>query len=180
MDNNYKNEILIIYKIELYSVLTNKDWTVRRTLSNFNQLHNALSKGFLNYPSFPDGIYINSRSSQSDGNNARLNLQRYLQQLLERAELINSSHLRQFLELENHITDYMVFQPLLINEISTESMEVTSIAYSSYQNLLFAGFAYSSNTSTISSYFNSISSLFNNSYLGMINIYNMVKSSYGE
>jgi hypothetical protein len=102
-----------------------------------------------------------------------------LSEILVRADLINSSHLKQFLELENHLTDFQSFQPLLINEIDT-SMEVTDIYFSKRQDLLFTGLAYSSSSDKISSYISSLSSLWNSTHLGGFCIYHLVKSNYGE
>ena len=162
-------------QIELRSELTNRDWAVHRTLENFKALNSALYKGFLNMPVFP----IVPLHTEQDLNVLRLSLQNYLKELTIRPDTINSLHVKNFLELENHFTSYMQLQPMLLNEIC-EEMEVTDICFSKPQKLLFTGLAYSSSSGRIRSYMNSLSSLWNNSNLGGFGIYPLVTSSYGE
>lgn len=138
-------------------------------------MNDSLLKGFFNVPIYP----IVQIKDENSANVLRLALQNYLCEILVRGDLINSLHLKQFLELENHLTNYQLFQPLLINEIDT-SMEVTDIYFSKRQDLLFAGLAYSSSSDKFSSYISSISSLWNSTYLGGFCIYHIVKSNYGE
>ncbi len=109
----------------------------------------------------------------------RIEVQNFLNTLIDRADLINSSHVKAFLELENHQHDFMLFCPLLINEIN-ENMEITDFQFNPTNSLLFVGTAFSADTGRLSSYISTFSSLWNNSFLGEISVYHIAKSNYEE
>jgi hypothetical protein len=167
--------MVVIFHIDLSSSISMQNWQVVRSLEDFKILNHKFVKGFLD---LPNTVFV-SPSSEQDVIILRVSLQNYLQELISRADVMNSQHLKVFLELENHCPSYMQFQPMLLNEISDE-MEVSDIYFCKSQQLLFTGMAYSSSSGRLSSYFNSISSLWNNSYLGALGIYHLAKSSYGE
>jgi hypothetical protein len=152
-----------------------QSWEVVRSLEDFKILNHNFFKGFLDVPQFP----VVTLNSEQDVNVLRLSLQNYLIELVSRADVINSQHMKIFLELENHSSSYMNLQPMILNEI-LEDMEVLDIYFCKSQKLLFTGMGYSSSSGRISSYFNSISSLWNNTYLGALGIYHLATSSYGE
>ena len=110
----------------MYSSISNKDWVITRTLLEFKNLNSSL-KGLLNVPSYP----LLSLKSDNDVNILRLALQNYLQDSIEKPCLINSLHFKNFLELENHLTDYMLSEPLLLSEISDSSIRAHT---SDFQN----------------------------------------------
>jgi len=154
---------------------------VSKTIYNIKELYYILIKTHTNLPdlNFLFSINWTKISSNQDIDLLRIEIQNFLNTLIERAELINSSHVKTFLELENHQQDFFSFCPLLINQIH-ENMEITDFRFSQTNSLLFVGTAYSANSGTISSYFSSISSLWNNSFLGEISIYHLAKSNYEE
>lgn len=170
-----KSEKMMMFHIELNSYISNTSWEVVRSYSDFINLNINLIKGFLDVPALPKLVV----KSEQDANVLRLSLHNYLLELVGRADFINSQHLKNFLELDHHCTSFMQFQPMLLHELS-EEMEVIDINFCSSQKLLFVGMAYSSITGRISSYFNSISSLWSNSNLGAFSIYHIATSSYGE
>lgn len=165
----------------MISEITKKDWRVSRTIFNIKQLYHSLKKSFLDIPdlNFLFSANFNRISKQQDMNLLKLEIQNFLNEIIDRADTINSPLIKAFLELENHQHDFMLFQPLLINEIS-ESMEITDFQFSRSNSLLFVGTAYSSDTGRISSYITSFSSLWNNTLLGEISIYHIAKSNYEE
>jgi hypothetical protein len=154
---------------------------VSKTIYNIKELYYILIKTHTNLPdlNFLFSINWTKISSNVDLDQLRIEIQNFLNTLIERAELINSYHVKTFLELENHQQDFLLFRPLLINEIH-ENMEITDFRFSPTNSLLFVGTANSANAGSFSSYFSSISSLWNNSFLGEISIYHLAKSNYEE
>jgi hypothetical protein len=168
----------MIYHLDLFSNLTNKTWIVPRSLFQFKQFFNHLKEHHFNLPQFPGNLYVNNLSNPFD--KQRQQLEEFLKNILDRSDLINSLIVKNFLELENHFPDYMIFQPLLLVDIKDYKMEVTDVHFCSLENLLFIGYANSSTTGRLSSYLNSLSSLWESSYMGAMSIYHMAKSNYGE
>jgi len=103
----------------------------------------------------------------------------FFNEIIDRADLINSSHVKTFLELENHQNEYMLYQPLLLNEL-VESMQISDFYFHPSSSLLFVGTAHSTDTGTLSSYVSSFSSLWNSTFLGAIAVYRIVKTNYEE
>lgn len=174
-----QGESIVVFYIDMFSYITDKYWTVMRSLFNFQQLYNVLEKGFLNLPLIPNNIFTNYINQENEINRQKYNIEIFLKKILERSDLINSTYLKTFLELENNFPDYMLFQPLFLHKI-TSSMEVTDIIFSSNENLLFTGHGLSTSTGGFSSYLTSLSSLWDAKNLGQLGIYHMARSNYGE
>jgi hypothetical protein len=106
-------------------------------------------------------------------------LENYLRIIASKPYCINSIYVKNFLELEHHFPDYNTFQPMLLSIINDAHfrMDITDIVY---QDFLFVGFAMGTSTTVLSTYFNNIRSIFNNSTLGGLSIYSISQSDYGE
>jgi hypothetical protein len=106
-------------------------------------------------------------------------LENFLRILASKPYCINSIYVKNFLELEHHFPDYNQFQPMLLSIINDAhfKMEISDMVF---REFLFVGFAFSTATNTIASYFNNIRSLMNNSTLGGLSIYSITQSEYGE
>lgn len=74
--------------------------------------------------------------------------------MIKRPDFINSVHLKNILQLDNHYPDFNLFQPLMLFELFDFPMSITNFAFSKRNNLLFVGLGEKSLTSKISTILN--------------------------
>jgi hypothetical protein len=75
-------------------------------------------------------------------------------ELIRRPDFINSIHVKNMLQIDNHYPDFHLFQPLMLFELFDFPMNITNFAYSKRHNLLFVGLGEKSLSSKISTILN--------------------------
>ena len=106
-------------------------------------------------------------------------LENFLRIITSKPYYINSVHLNEFLELDYHFHDFMLFQPTLLTSIKDSyfKTEVSDLFYCREHSLLIASYKYSE---SLYGLFSGITSLWADSLLGGVSLYYLETSEYGE
>lgn len=144
-----------------------------------------LSKFFIKVPSFPSKS-VTKVTSITELTKRRDNLNQFLKDLVKRSDLISNIYVIKFLKLENHFSDFNLFQPLLLYNLDDLPYPVTAFHFDKRTNLMFIGLSNSSISGKINNYFSKFK-LFSNkdsgagiNISGVLMIYNLIKNNYGE
>ena len=207
--DEYKDRVIgiehvIFYKIELSSSLSQKNWEVYRSLEEFKNLYLIYKKLFLDAPyiSWPDTTKlikepIIHRQLISD-------LDKYMNEILEKPGLLTPQFLVEFLELKNHYYDLTIYKPLLrydsnSDEMYSNKLSINDIIFLEEPKLLLVGTGVSEgeeylienndfdNNNSKFNFLNKIGKIFNynkgeksNLCRGKFYIYNLIKNNNFE
>lgn len=114
------------------------NWTVQKRYSNFFDLHAEItSLAYTNLPSFPAKKFFMS-NAQIEARKSQL--ERYLQELVERKDTRNSGPIRTFLGLDEYFPELLFNKPKLIVQKKLEKREqITSCEYIERYNMYILG-----------------------------------------
>ena len=152
-----------------------------RNFSQFKQLNKDLSSlySYLDQSNQKFYTFINISEYHLQTLNVEpslIILENFLRIITSKSYFINSIYLKEFLELENHFHDFMLFQPTLLTFIKDSyfKTEISDLFYCKEHSLLIAGYRYSD------SLYGLFSSLWSDTLLGGLSIYYLETSEYGE
>jgi hypothetical protein len=114
----------VIYNIELFSEITNKKWSVFHSIQDFKDLIYNLSSICINPP---DDSSFKSLEKEEAGSSSIIDkvsstIIEFMNNILYRSDIFNSSYFTEFFQLENHIED------LKKNEVK-EQFHITNLKY---------------------------------------------------
>eukprot|EP01017_Pseudomicrothorax_dubius_P028231 TRINITY_DN3344_c0_g1_i5.p1 TRINITY_DN3344_c0_g1~~TRINITY_DN3344_c0_g1_i5.p1 ORF type:complete len:282 (-),score=74.70 TRINITY_DN3344_c0_g1_i5:62-907(-) len=138
-----------------YEVVVNsrdgKKWELEKRFKDFDTLHQALKRVFSNIPDLPSkSLWTLSEAAQIE--RRREQLEKYMQLLVGRPDILNSEVMRMFLQIENFAPDAVVNPPKLLQEISSFVLGVRDFKYEVEKGLLFVGISDMNPASRIDSY----------------------------
>ena len=116
-------EHVIFYKIEIFSSLSGKRWDLYHSYSEFNDLYLVYQKYFLNVPQIDFGKFSPKIVNQPLIHREliqKLNL--FINNVIKKPALITSPYIINFLKLQNHFNDILLYKPLLLYDSSDERM----------------------------------------------------------
>ena len=199
-------EHIIFYKIELSSSLSGKKWDIYHSFQEFNDLYVIYQKLFLDVPTIN---WTNSKTIMKEPIIHRQlisQLHSFMNDILKKPALLTSSFIVEFLELQNHFNDILIYKPLLrydsnYDEMYTNNLCINSVLFIEESKLLLVGTGLGKdekiedinnniNNNKSSKYFgfiNKIGKIFKKEKEEMINtcrgkfyIYNIIHNNNGE
>lgn len=208
--DDYKDKVVgkehvIFYKIELFSSLSGKRWDLYHSHSEFKDLYMVYQKFFLDVPEIDFGKFSPKIVNQPLVHRefiSKLNL--FINTIIKKPALITSCYIINFLKLQNHFDDILLYKPLLLYDSNDDRMNesvlnqnklsINAIYYLYETKLLFIGTGtneetmYNSMMKKISKLFKSQDPTFgtygtentNNICKGQFIIYNIINNNNGE
>ena len=147
--DEYKDKVvgkehILFYKIELSSLLSGKKWDVYRSFQEFNDLYLIFQKLFLDIPII---IWTNSKTIRKEPIVHRQlisQLNSFINSLLKKPALLTSSFIIDFLELQNHFNDIIIYKPLLrydsnYDEMYNNNLCINNVLFLEESKLLLVG-----------------------------------------
>ena len=208
--DDYKDRVVgkehvVFYKLEIFSSLSGKRWDLYHSYSEFQDLYLVYQKYFLNVPEINLGKLTPSLINQPLAHKeiiSKLNL--FINNIIKKPALITSCYIINFLKLQNHFEDILLYKPLLLydsnddrmneNVLNKNKFSINAIYYLYDAQLLFIGTGineetiYNSMMKKISKLFKSQDPTFgtygtenqNNICKGQFIIYNLINNNNGE
>ena len=147
--DEYKDRVIgkehvIFYKIELSSSLSGKKWDVYHSYQEFNDLYTIYHKLFLEVPFISWGYSKNIRNEPIVHRDLIKQLNSFINELLKKPSLLTSSFLVEFLELQNHFNDILIYKPLLrydsnYDEMYSNNLCINDVLFLEESKLLLVG-----------------------------------------
>ena len=129
----------IFYKIDLYSKLSNKSWSVTHKYMDFYELNLIFEKYYVSPPYFLSGAMVGTEGV-SDVLHRKTMLNQYIKDVCNRSDLMTSIYCLKFLKLENHYELLMSYYPKELYYFKDQLVLPISVSYFLEQaNLLFIG-----------------------------------------
>ena len=144
ISSNYETKINemreeVYFKIDLYSKLSNKSWSVSHKYMEFFELNLIFEKYYVSPPYFGGGVLVGSEG-MSDIMHKRTLLNHYIKEVCNRSDLMTSIYCVKFLKLENHYELLMSYYPRELYYFKNQLVLPISVSYFLEQaNLLFIG-----------------------------------------
>ena len=195
-------EHIIFYKMEIFSSLSGRRWDLYHSYNEFYDLYLVFKKYFLDIPDIDFGKYSPKIIEQPLVHKeliSKLNL--FINSIIKKPALITSFYIINFLKLQNHFSDILVYKPFLLydskEDINNESvfnsnkLSINAIYFIKAPKLLLIGTGLNED-SMYNSVKNKISKIFkskepnygapnsNNICRGQFIIYNIIKNNNGE
>ena len=198
-------EHVVFYKIEIFSSLSGRRWDLYHSYSEFYDLYLVYKKYFLDIPDINFGKFSPKIVDQPLVHKeliSKLNL--FINSIIKKPALITSIYIINFLKLQNHFSDILVYKPFLMYDSKNDTMNesafnlnklsINAIYYIKDPKLLLIGTGLNEN-SFYDSIKNKISKLFktqdpsygtygtanvNNVCRGQFIIYNIIKNNNNE
>ena len=126
--DDYKDRVIgtehvVFYKIEIFSSLSGKKWDIYRSYSEFYNLYLVYHKFFLDVPEINFGKISPKIVNQPLLHKELINkLNLFINNIIKRPALITSCYIINFLNLQNHFDDILLYKPLLLYDSSDERM----------------------------------------------------------
>lgn len=162
---------IVKYQVDISSNISNRKWSVYRTLDDFQTVLSDLNQNCLNLPQPPKifGLKETSQNLTFIGKE----FEEHLKILIHRADVYNSIIIQEFFEIVNHFEKVNQFTPSLVFSIKNIRLEITDMLYYEKENLLFVTTAKTSNKNFIQStrFFKNISNYFKRDNEGEIILY---------
>jgi hypothetical protein len=129
----------VFYKIDLYSKLSNKSWSVSHKYMDFFELNLIFEKYYVSPPYFISGSMLGTEGV-SDVLHKKTILNQYIKEVCNRSDLMTSIYCVKFLKLENHYELLMSYYPKELYFFKDQLVLPISVSYFLEQaNLLFIG-----------------------------------------
>ena len=198
-------EHVVFYKIELFSSLSGRRWDLYHSYSEFYDLYLVYKKYFLDIPDINFGKFSHKIVNQPLVHReliSKLNL--FINSIIKKPALITSIYIINFLKLQNHFSDILIYKPYLMYDSKNDTMNesafnlnklsINAIYYIKAPKLLLIGTGLNED-SFYNSVKNKISKLFktqdpsygtygttnsNNVSRGQFIIYNIIKNNNNQ
>ena len=129
----------VFFKIDLYSKLSNKSWSVTHKYMEFFELNLIFEKYYVSPPYFISGSMVGNEGV-SDILHKKTILNQYIKDVCDRSDLMTSIYCVKFLKLENHYELLTSFYPRELYYFKDQLVLPISVSYFLEQaNLLFIG-----------------------------------------
>ena len=92
-------KIVTFYDLEVTSNISKKSWILQKRYNEFKALHSTLSKIYVNLPPIPGTTFFKVKSSEKL-NKRKTDLEKFLQECVQRRDIFLNPEFRQFLSLE--------------------------------------------------------------------------------
>ena len=153
--DDYKDRVIgkehiVFYKIEIFSSLSGKRWDLYHSYQEFHDLYTVYQKYFLNVPVINFGKFSPEIINQPLAHKeliSKLNL--FINNIIKKPALITSCYIINFLKLQNHFEDILLYKPLLLYDSNDDKMNenvlnknkfcINAIYYLYDSKLLFIG-----------------------------------------
>ena len=198
-------EHIVFYKIEIFSSLSGRRWDLYHSFNEFYDLYLVYKKYFLDIPDINFGKFSHKIIEQPLVHKELISkLNSFINSIIKKPALITSIYIINFLKLQNHFSDILIYKPFLLydskNDINNESvfnlnkLSINAIYYIKAPKILLIGTGINED-SIYDSVKNKISKLFksqdpsygtyettnaNNICKGQFIVYNIIKNSNGE
>ena len=142
--NNYETKMsgmeeAVFFKIDLYSKLSNKSWSVSHKYMDFFELNLIFDKYYVSPPYFGGGTFVGTEGV-NDNSFLKSLLNQYIKEVCNRSDLMTSIYCVKFLKLENHYELLMSYYPRELYYFKNQLVLPISVSYFLEQaNLLFIG-----------------------------------------
>ena len=198
-------EHVVFYKIELFSSLSGRRWDLYHSYSEFYDLYLVYKKYFLDIPDINFGKFSHKIVDQPLVHReliSKLNL--FINSIIKKPALITYIYIINFLKLQNHFSDILIYKPYLMYDSKNDTMNesafnlnklsINAIYYIKAPKLLLIGTGLNED-SFYNSVKNKISKLFktqdpsygtygttnsNNVSRGQFIIYNIIKNNNNQ
>ena len=198
-------EHVVFYKIEIFSSLSGRRWDLYHSYSEFYDLYLVYKKYFLDIPDINFGKFSPKIVDQPLVHKeliSKLNL--FINSIIKKPALITSIYIINFLKLQNHFSDILIYKPYLMYDSKNDTMNesafnlnklsINAIYYIKAPKLLLIGTGLNED-SFYNSVKNKISKLFktqdpsygtygttnsNNVSRGQFIIYNIIKNNNNQ
>ena len=132
-------EEAVFFKIDLYSKLSNKSWSVSHKYMDFFELNLIFEKYYVSPPYFISGSIVGTEGI-TDIMHKKTILNQYIKDVCNRSDLMTSIYCVKFLKLENHYELLMSYYPRELYYFKDQLVLPISVSYFLEQaNLLFIG-----------------------------------------
>lgn len=122
-----------LYQISISNPMHN--WKVKRRYNEFYELHEHLAVNFKVLPKIPQKTFF-AVSSDAQIEKRRVELEKYLNELLEVELILQNLHFAAFLKVEQHFPDNMCARPMVLcNYQTASSLTFTDINYEEDRSL---------------------------------------------
>lgn len=128
----------VFYNFHFQSYLSENKWVIKRRYQDFSDYHSVINKSFYNLPDLPPKTLLKVKNLP-DIERRRLELERFLQVVISRSDLMSNLATFYFLDLSNHYHDFKLFQPMIAYEIDDLQYEATTLEFTDCGNLVFVG-----------------------------------------
>ena len=116
-------EHVIFYKLEIFSSLSGRRWDLYHSFQEFYDLYLVYKKYFLDIPDIDFGKFSPKIVNQPLVHReliSKLNL--FINSVIKKPALITSCYIINFLKLQNHFSDILIYKPLLFYDSKTDTM----------------------------------------------------------
>jgi hypothetical protein len=171
---------IILFQMDINSDISKNKWTINKTVDDFKNFINELSKICLNLPPKPKFVKINNDSSLIL-NNLCSEINDYLKNIIYRADVFNSKVFINFFELDKHFDKIKQFSPDVKFKINNLKYEVCDMIFLDDYNLLIIGCAKKVEKNFFDKkLFTKVKSFFKKENLGELLIYSIEKTNVKE
>ena len=171
---------IILFQMDINSDISKNKWTINKTVDDFKNFINELSKICLNLPPKPKFVKINNDSSLIL-NNLCSEINDYLKNIIYRADVFNSKAFINFFELDKHFDKIKQFSPDVKFKINNLKYEVCDMIFLDDYNLLIIGCAKKVEKNFFDKkLFTKVKSFFKKENLGELLIYSIEKTNVKE
>ena len=118
----------VFYKIDLYSKLSNKSWSVSHKYMEFFELNLIFEKYYVSPPFFLGGTMMSSERG-ADVIHRKAVLNQYIKDVCNRSDLMTSIYCVKFLKLENHYELIMSYYPKELYYFKEQLVLPISVSY---------------------------------------------------
>ena len=135
---------VIFYKIELSSSLSGKNWEVFRSIQEFSDLYLIYQKLYLDVPIIKWPNLSTIRKEPIVHRQLITQLNSFINEILEKPGLLTAPFLLEFLELQNHHTDLIIYKPILrydsnFDEMYSNNLIINDVLFLEEPKLLLIG-----------------------------------------
>ena len=171
---------IILFQMDINSDISKNKWTINKTVDDFKNFINELSKICLNLPPKPKFVKINNDSSLIL-NNLCSEINDYLKNIIYREDVFNSKVFINFFELDKHFDKIKQFSPEVKFKINNLKYEVCDMIFLDDYNLLIIGCAKKVEKNFFDKkLFTKVKSFFKKENLGELLIYSIEKTNVKE
>jgi hypothetical protein len=148
------NKEVVYYTIRL--CCGGQKWNLAKRFNEFNDLHEAIKDKHPNLPVIPPKTYFPlKKAADIDARGKQLN--DYMKEIVNRADLRSSSPFRSFIQLDNMIAGSSAFSPSKVGEIADLTQGGRDFVYVEEKNLIFVAMSEMKIASRLDSYLTNVS-----------------------